>query len=92
MNPELVSVVLLSIGTLCTSFVLGANTYEQIVFIPMWPTPEGLETRSASRTAAIFAGSVQDNTRSAWTSNAGGKTMPSAFAAFALIVKKYPDG
>ena len=44
MNSELVSVVLLSIGTLCTSFVLGANIYEQIVFIPTWLTPEGLET------------------------------------------------
>src|SRR5258708_11586117 len=44
MNSELVSVVLLSIGTLCTSFVLGANIYEQIVFLPTWLTPEGLET------------------------------------------------
>jgi hypothetical protein len=44
MIRELVSVVLLSIGTLCISFVLGANIYEQIVFIPTWQTPEGLET------------------------------------------------
>jgi uncharacterized membrane protein len=44
MNRELVSVVLLAIGTLCTSFVLGANIYEQIVFIPTWLTPEGIET------------------------------------------------
>jgi uncharacterized membrane protein len=44
MNRELVSVVLLSIGMVCTSFVLGANIYEQIVFIPTWLTPEGLDT------------------------------------------------
>lgn len=47
MDASSISLVLFALGTVCLSFVIGANVYEQVVCVPNWVRPGGLEAYRA---------------------------------------------
>ena len=43
MDRSTIAIVLLALGAVCIALVLGGNIYEQIVCVPQWRSPRGLE-------------------------------------------------
>ncbi len=43
MDRQTLSLVLLNAGTVAIAFVIGANLFEQFIFVPGWQSPEGIE-------------------------------------------------
>src|SRR5882724_11148309 len=43
MDRRALAVVIFALGTICFAFVVGGNLYEQVVCVPSWRAPGGLE-------------------------------------------------